>query len=53
MTMGLVAMVVSYGMVFFILGIEYTPILKTDSGMNFSWDVWDGSGWWKILLIGP
>ena len=52
MMMGLVAMAVSYGMVFLILGIEYTPILKMDSGMHFSWGVWDGSGWWKILLIG-
>ena len=50
--MGLVAVAVSYGIVFFILGIEYTPRLKSDWGMDFSWDVWDGSEWWKILLIG-
>lgn len=52
MMMGLVAMLVSYGMVFLILGIEYTPILKMDSGMHFSWGIWNGSGWWKILLVG-
>ena len=35
----------------FILGIEYMPILKIDSGIIFL-GVWDGSGWWKILLVG-
>ena len=52
MMMGIVAMAVSYGMVFLILGIKYTPRLTSDRGMDISWEVWDGSGWWKILLIG-
>ena len=51
MLMGLVAMVVSYGMVFFLLGISYTPMLASDWGLDFSWALWDGSGWWKILLV--
>lgn len=51
MMMGLVAILVSYGMVFVLLGISYQPLLESSWGLKFSWALWDGDGWWKILLV--